>query len=235
MLLIDAGTSYIKVLDTVSGELKIMALAELKDHPIIKADYVTGHNSSLFTGSIFVNELVALARGAQVVIPEKDFTILDVGSRDMKLVGFTNGGFEKCDWNTSCGAMIGFTMELIMKYFNKTSNDIKDTDMSFDITCGLLGITKFFDNISRTTSIEEGLSALINGLAKFTWQFAGKPQRLYLSGGLSENKIFIGHLKKLVPELIPLGRTVLLDGLNDMSKKSIGVNNERTADSATCN
>ncbi|MCX6113565.1 MAG: ATPase [Proteobacteria bacterium] len=235
MLLADAGTSYIKILDSDSGKLKILSLAEFKDHPVLKANYVTGHNSNLFTEAIFVNELVALARGAKVIIPEKDFTILDIGSRDMKLVKFSDDEFEKCDWNTSCGAMIGFTMELLMKYFNKKPEDIKDTNISFDITCGLLGITKFFDNISKTTSIEEGLSALINGLSKFTWQFAGKPQKLYLSGGISENKVFLNHLQKLVPNLKSLGRTVLIEGLRDIDKKSSGVKNERTFDSVTGN
>ena len=209
----DAGTSYIKIFNSGSGELKILSLAEFKDHPVIKADYVTGHNANLFSDAVVVNELVALAKGAKAIIQEKDFTVLDVGSRDMKLIKFCDGEFEKCDWNTSCGAMIGFTMELIMKYFNKIPEDIKDTDMCFDITCGLLGITKFFDNISKTTTIEEGLSALINGLSKFTWQFAGKPEKLYLSGGLSENKIFLNHLQKLVPNLKSLGRTVLIEGL----------------------
>jgi len=237
VLLVDAGTSYIKILDTAapSGTLKIIPLAELKTLGGIKADYVTGHNASLFTSAKFVNELVALARGAKASIKEKDFTILDIGSRDMKIVTFSEGEFEKCDWNTSCGAMIGFTMELIMKYFGRTPSDLKDTDRSFDITCGLLGITKFFDNISKDTSIEEGLSALINGLSKFTWQFAGKPQKLYLSGGLSDNKIFLAHLKKLVPELIPLGRTVLIEGLCEMSRTNTGAKDERTLDSTTRN
>jgi activator of 2-hydroxyglutaryl-CoA dehydratase len=235
LLLVDAGTSYIKIFDPSSSELRIIPLAEFKDHGTVKADYVTGHNSALFSNAKFVNELVALARGAKAVIREKDLTILDIGSRDMKLVEFSEGEFERCDWNTSCGAMIGFTMELIMKYFNKQPDELKDTDMSFDITCGLLGITKFFDNISKTTSIEEGLSALVNGLSKFTWQFAGKPQKLYLSGGLSDNKIFLNHLGKLVPELIPLGRTVLIEGLKDMQKTSNGVKDERALDSASCN
>lgn len=222
MLLVDAGTSYIKILDTSTNELKIFSLADFKEHSQLKADYATGHNANLFTQAKFINELVALAKGAKVIIKEQNFIILDIGSRDMKLVRFHDGEFEKCDWNTSCGAMIGFTIELIMKYFNKDPEKICDTEMSFDITCGLLGITKFFDNISKTTSIDEGVSALINGLAKFTWQFAGKPEKLYLSGGLSDNKIFLSHMRKLVKELIPLGRTVLIEGLKDIDKKHIG-------------
>ncbi|MEI6092562.1 MAG: ATPase [bacterium] len=228
MLLVDAGTSYIKIFDTEKDQLKILSLAELKANDQLKADYATGHNANLFTEATFVNELVALAKGAKSIVSDKDFTILDIGSRDMKLVKFHNGEFEKCDWNTSCGAMIGFTMELIMKYFNKDPDKICDTEMSFDITCGLLGITKFFDNISKTTSIDEGLSALINGLAKFTWQFAGKPEKLYLSGGLSENKIFISHMQKLVKELKSLGRTVLIEGLKNPELK-----NERTINSTS--
>ena len=93
----------------------------------------------------FINELVALAEGAKSLCKETDLTILDIGSRDMKLVTFKSGRFDKCDWNTSCGAMVGFTIELIMKYFNKTPADLRVTDRHFDITCGLLGITKFFD------------------------------------------------------------------------------------------
>jgi activator of 2-hydroxyglutaryl-CoA dehydratase len=219
LLLIDAGTSYIKTYDTITGKTSIVHITDFAKHNLVKPNYTTGHNATLVGQGIFINELVALAEGAKALCDSKDFNILDVGSRDMKLVSYKSGNFDKCDWNTSCGAMIGFTIELIMKYFNKTHQDLKVTDKHFDITCGLLGITKFFDQISKDASIEEGLSSLINGMARFSWHFAGKPESLYLSGGLSDNTVFVESLRKLVPGLKPLGRLVLIEGLKKISEQ----------------
>jgi len=219
LLLIDAGTSYIKTYDTVTAETSVLHITDFAKNNLVRPNYTTGHNTNLVGQGIFVNELVALAEGAKVFCGNKEFNILDIGSRDMKLISFRSSNFDKCDWNTSCGAMIGFTIELIMKYFNKTPGDLRVTDKYFDITCGLLGITKFFDQISKDASIEEGLSSLINGMARFSWQFAGKPESLYLSGGLSENMVFVESLKKLVPELKPLGRFVLIEGLKKIAEQ----------------
>ncbi len=228
MFLIDAGSSYIKTYDTITGKTSVLHITEFGKQELPHPGYTTGHNAALIGKGSFVNELVALAEGAKSLCKSPEFTILDIGSRDMKLVSFKSGRFDKCDWNTSCGAMVGFTIELMMKYFNKTPQDLRVTDKHFDITCGLLGITKFFDHISRDSSIEEGLSSLINGMARFSWQFAAKPNTLYLSGGLSENMVFVESLKKLVPDLRPLGRFVLIEGLKRY-------NNERTVNSPACN
>jgi activator of 2-hydroxyglutaryl-CoA dehydratase len=219
LLLIDAGTSYIKILDTKKNKLDIFTLNSTQKLKELRPQIVTGHNSGLFPKAENINELVALAKGASVIINKGSFTVLDIGSRDMKLVRFIDNKFDNCEWNTSCGAMIGFTIDLMCKYFSKNPKELPLTNKKFDITCGLLGITKFFDNISSKMSVEEGLSALINGLAKFAWQFAGEPSDVYLSGGLSENPVFIKALRKLCPELKPLGRTVLLEGLKSFAQK----------------
>jgi len=221
LLLIDAGTSYIKTLDTSSGQTQIIPVKERDLYFKLSPSMSTGHNSAIFKSSKRISELVALTDGIRAVSKDDDFTVLDIGSRDMKLVSFHKGSFEKCDWNTSCGAMIGFTIELMMKYFSKSPSDLPETEKCLDITCGLLGITKFFDSISKEESIEENLSALINGMANYAWHFAGKPKSLYLSGGLSENRIFLHHLGKIVPDLRPTGRFTLLEGLRAKASKEL--------------
>ena len=219
MLLADAGTSYIKTFDTVTGITSVLPITEFKNTSLSRPDHTTGHNAALIGKSNFTNELVALAEGAKKLCGNNDFTILDIGSRDMKLVRFKAGEFDACDWNTSCGAMIGFTIELIMRYFNKSPQDLRASEKHIDITCGLLGLTKFFDEISKDATIEDGISSLINGMARFSWQFAGKPNSLYLSGGLSENMVFVESLRKLVPDLKPLGRFVLIEGLKKIAEE----------------
>jgi len=221
LFLIDAGTSYIKTLDTSSGEKRIFPVTDRSSYIELKPEIVTGHNASLFKGSKKVSELVALAEGIRTISKEANFIVLDIGSRDMKLVSFYENNFERCDWNTSCGAMIGFTIELMIKYFNKELKNIPDTDKKLDITCGLLGITKFFDGISKQETIEENLSALMNGMAHYAWHFSGKPDRLYLSGGLTQNDVFTKHMKKLIKELIILDRFTLLEGLKFRVSKGL--------------
>ena len=141
MLLIDAGTSYIKTLDTSSGETNIYPFRKKHLYNHLSPSMTTGHNAGIYKNAKKTSELVALAEGVRSIADKNSFTVLDIGSRDMKLVSFTSGNFEKCDWNTSCGAMIGFTIELMMKHFDKTSNDLPETDKSLDITCGLLGLS----------------------------------------------------------------------------------------------
>jgi activator of 2-hydroxyglutaryl-CoA dehydratase len=217
LLLVDAGTSYIKIFNTKINKVKIIPVSEIKNCKITKADYATGHNANFFYTSKNVNELIALAKGSEKIINKPNFTVLDIGSRDMKTVQYKKKEFDKCDWNTSCGAMIGFTIDLITKYFKMDPNKLKTNDKAFDITCGLLGITKFFDSISKENTIEEGISSLIHGMAKFSWIFAGKPKELYLSGGLCDNKLFVEYMKKYIKKINPIGRYVLIEGLKNLA------------------
>lgn len=214
MLLVDAGTSYFKILDTKTNSYKVLSVIESKQINKNDVIYSTGHNKNVFTNSTKINELVALSKGVFSLINEDDYTIVDVGSRDIKLLEFKNKKFSKCNWNSTCGAMVGFTLELMHKYFDIKHEDLEIVETHIDITCGLLGITKFFDHISKDSSnIKSALSSLIFGMAKYTWLFSEKKEKIYLSGGLSTNELFIKYLNKLGSEVVPLGRYILLKGL----------------------
>lgn len=231
MQLIDAGTSYIKIQD--DKEQSVINISKISTNEFKNIGLITGHNAKLFNvpENKVVNELIALSAGAKKLIGKTDFVIVDIGSRDVKLIEYSHGQFSRCDWNTSCGAMIGFTIELMMKYFDKGNTKLPDTNKIYDVTCGLLGITKFFDSIGDRNNIDEALSALIAGFARFVWQFAGKPKKLYLSGGLTEHQAFIMHIQKFSTELFPLGRFVLLNGLEEIFNSRS--DNERNSDSIT--
>jgi activator of 2-hydroxyglutaryl-CoA dehydratase len=213
VLFIDAGTSYTKVFDLAQNNFYCASLANNSSLSDLRPAYATGHNAVQFSTAVQVNELVALGEGAFREITEPDFIVLDVGSRDMKIVEYRNRKFYHCDWNSMCGAMVGFTIDLMLKYFNKTYDELPVAEKPLDITCGLLGINQFFDKLHRTSEIETGLSSLIYGFARFSWQFAGRPKKIYISGGLSENKLFLNYLNQFCVEVIPLGRYLLVKGL----------------------
>jgi activator of 2-hydroxyglutaryl-CoA dehydratase len=205
MILVDAGTAYTKILD--NGKLEILRTDHVPAG--LRADRATGHNAWKFA-SRTVNELVALARGGLALIEDPSFLLLDVGARDTKLVRIKDRRYAGCGWNESCGSLTGFTLELIGRYFDVDFHGLEKETVGLDFTCGIFGISEMFDKISGGMKHEKAVAALTRGLAERIYDFAGRPDRLCLSGGLCENPLFLASLPC---DVQPLGRAVLLKGL----------------------
>ena len=208
MLLADFGTSYCKILDTAAGEEpRILATRELPRD--FNADLATGHNASR-RSTRSINELTALARGGRSCINRDSFVLLDCGSRDIKFVRFEKGEVVDMGWNAECGASMGFTIELLSNYYQIDFNTLEIPDSGFSVTCGVLGMSHIFDAVVSGTSESEVVARFVRGIALNAYRFAGSPDCLYLSGGLCDNRLFVGSMPCRVE---PLGRMVLLEGL----------------------
>ena len=210
MLLADFGTSYVKLLDTAAGEPRLIAT---KDADGIIADVATGHNSRK-RAKRSVNELTALAKGGGVLIAEDSYTLLDCGSRDIKFVRFEQGRLKDMGWNTECGASMGFTIELLARYYHLDYHTMAVPRQTFSVTCGVLGISHIFDAVIEGASEAEAVARFVKGIALNAFAFAGSPGKLYLSGGLCDNPLFI---QSFPGEVVPLGRFVLLAGLRTLT------------------
>jgi activator of 2-hydroxyglutaryl-CoA dehydratase len=209
MILADFGTSYSKFLDLngIDPEPEIMPSRELPRS--LRVDLATGHNAKRFAGRC-VNELTALARGAEALIRESSYLILDCGSRDIKYVRYREGQLQDMGWNAECGASMGFTVELLERYYNLDFRRLPVPDRTFSVTCGVLGLSDIFDAITSGTEEAEAVARFVKGIAINAYRFAGSPPKLYLSGGLCDNQLFV---KSFPCEIVPLGRFVLLAGL----------------------
>lgn len=208
MLLADFGTSYCKLLQTGSGNPpQIMATRDLGQD--FQADLATGHNASRRSRE-HINELIALARGGEHLITEPDFVLLDCGSRDIKFVRYENRRVVDMGWNAECGASMGFTIELLARYYDLDYAEVPIPNQGFPVTCGVLGMSNIFDAVVSGLSETEAVARFIRGIALNGYRFAGSPDKLYLSGGLCDNPLFTGCLPC---EVIRLGRFVLLTGL----------------------
>ncbi len=73
-------------------------------------------------------------------------------------------------------------------------------------------MSHIFDAVVSGSSESEAVAKFVRGIARNAHRFAGSPDRLYLSGGLCDNPLFIGCFPC---EIIPLGRFVLLEGLKE--------------------
>ena len=216
MLLADFGTSYIKLLDTAQGAPRLIATKEAAG---ITADVATGHNS-LRRAKRSVNELTALAKGGGALIAEDSYTLLDCGSRDIKFVRFEKGRLKDMGWNSECGASMGFTIELLARYYHLDYQRLAVPRETFSVTCGVLGMSHIFDAVIEGASEAEAVARFVKGIALNAFAFAGSPEKLYLSGGLCDNPLFIGSFPC---QLVPLGRFVLLAGLRAMLREENGV------------
>ena len=214
-ILLDSGTSYSKLYHIKSCEYEIIPTRSLNEcidnYNVVAA---TGHNAKRFTKNV-TNELLALARGASNLLDSKlNTTVVDCGSRDIKYVTTNDNGKISLDWNTECGAFTGQLVELLASYFKINPNLLKPAEKPLVITCGILGMTRMFDLIAEDYQPEDVFARFIKGLARNVYDFCGKPDLLYLSGGLCDNKIFVNSFDEC--KVISLGRFVLLEGLKTM-------------------
>ena len=208
MLLADFGTSYCKILTTGADSLpRIVATRDL-DRSFC-ADLATGHNAARRSRRS-INELTALARGGGQLVGLSDFVLLDCGSRDIKFVRFAGGEVVDMGWNAECGASMGFTIELLSAYYGLDYASLEVPRSGFSITCGVLGMSQIFDAVVSGVSEAEAVARFVRGIALNAYRFANEPEKLYLSGGLCDNPLFVASFPCRVH---PLGRFVLLEGL----------------------
>jgi len=208
MILADFGTSYSKILD-MAKDSSPQILATSKLPSAFKADLATGHNAARRSRTS-INELTALARGGEQLIEDSEYVLLDCGSRDIKYIRFSDNRVEDMGWNAECGASMGFTIELLARYYDLDYTKIAAPDSGFSITCGVLGMSNIFDAVIAGESETEAVAKFVRGIARNAYRFAGSPDRLYLSGGLCDNPLFVASFPC---QVIPLGRYVLLEGL----------------------
>lgn len=211
----DGGSSYCKIYE--NEEYSIIPTKKLVSEDNNYFDCATGYAVKK-RSKRYVNQLIALAEGGLALIKENDFTILDIGGRDTKYITFKDRELSNLNWNVSCGGNMGFTVEILGNYYNIDYRELTPANDFIPVACGLLGIEKVFDEINNGNKPEAGVAKFLNGMAKNTWHFVGKPKKIYLSGGFCINKCFVKTLEKYC-EVETLGRFVPLVGLLKMSSE----------------
>lgn len=214
MILGDFGTTWTKIMDTETGQRTVL---QSREAHTLKADLATGHNARDRAGT-FVNELLALIQGGISRLGPGPWTLADIGSRDIKVVRVEHARPVAMDWNNSCGALTGFTLELLGRYFNLDFSAVQPVSEGLPVTCGVLGVERLFDEVASGRPVEQAVAAFARGMASFTHAFINRPDHFYLSGGMCDNPLFLGSFPRGT-EVEPLGRFVLIDGLLHEARK----------------
>jgi len=207
MIFGDFGTTWTKIYDTRTGERAIISSRAARG---MRACLATGHNAPLYS-DYSISELTALVQGGLKLIGAS-FLLLDIGGRDMKFVEVEDGRVRRMEWNTQCGAMTGFTLELVGRHFGLDFSRVMPVERGYPMTCGVLGLERAFDDLARGCKPEEAVARVAKGVATSAHKFAGAPSSFYLSGGMCDNPLFMASFPEKV-EVVPLGRFVLVEGL----------------------
>jgi len=215
VILGDFGTSYTKLYD--NGNMNIVPTVELEAG--FSADAGCGHQARGRARRI-ENELVALATGAKAMVGRDDFVCVDVGSRDIKKVIFEGGRYAGCDWNYVCGALAGFTLELLSQHYHLRYDEIEPSQEGLPVKCGILGISSLFDLVAQGENLQRAVAKFVKGVAMNVYHFAGKPQTLFLAGGMCENNLFV---RSIPGEVVKLGRFISVEGLKTLIEEKADV------------
>lgn len=211
MLIADCGSSWTKILETGSGRLEIMQTREFVRRRDLRFEIATGH-SARGRCRLYRNELIALAEGSLALVAEPDFSVVDVGGRDVKFVRFAGRRVKKLDWNLACGSSTGATIELLGAYYEVDFARLGPSERWIAVTCGVFGMEKVLEHVSTGTPPEEAVAMFLHGMVRNVYDFCGRPEHLHLSGGFCENNCFLQTLRGYC-SVTALGRTVPLEGL----------------------
>lgn len=209
MILGDFGTSYSKILDLTASNPQPLVVRSKELAGRQRVTIGTGHNGKRHT-ACYINELIALARGGEALIDADEYVLLDCGSRDIKFIKYRHGRLADMGWNSECGASMGFTIELLARYYDLDYQQLPVPASPFSVTCGVLGMSRIFDAVVAGDPEDLAVARFVKGIAINAFRFAGSPATLYLSGGLCDNPLFV---QSLPCQVVPLGRFVLLAGL----------------------
>jgi activator of 2-hydroxyglutaryl-CoA dehydratase len=207
----DCGSTWTKILDLDSGALEIITTKELVRRRDAPYDVATGH-CGRGRCKVYRNELIALAEGGLALVGDEDFSLVDVGGRDIKFVRLKGRKVEKLDWNLACGSTTGATLELLGGYYDIDFSALSPSDRWVNVTCGVFGMERVLEQISLGTPPDESVAMFLHGVVRNVIDFIGRPAHFYLSGGFCENPCFV-RTAECYSHVSLLGRTVLLEGL----------------------
>ncbi len=210
MIFGDAGSSWCKLYTCGDDAVELVPTRQLARDDL-RFDWGTGHTARRKSDR-FENDLVSLTRGALALVDEDDFTMIDLGSRDAKLVSFRGRRPVKLDWSVGCAAATGATVEMIGRFYEIDFKTLQIGDTWTSVTCGTYAVERIMDAVSAGDPAEDAIARFVHGLARNAFSFSGKPERLYISGGFTLNAAFLDALGRYT-EVVSMGRTVPLAGL----------------------
>ena len=132
--------------DGVKVEFGQLGLENIED--IVATGY--GRNTIAIAGATVITELKAHMLGAISQTGLKNFTLLDLGGQDSKVIKVRNGKMVDFDTNDKCAASTGRYLENMAKVLNITVEELssyRNNPVELNATCAIFGETELIGKI----------------------------------------------------------------------------------------
>ena len=152
-----------------------------------------GRNTIAITGATVIAELKAHMLGAISQTGLKNFTLLDLGGQDSKVIKVRKGKMVDFDTNDKCAASTGRYLENMAKVLNITVEELslyRNDPVALNATCAIFGETELIGKIVEgydTASLAAGVNYSIFKRIK-PMLTALKSDTLIFTGGVAFSK-----------------------------------------------
>jgi predicted CoA-substrate-specific enzyme activase len=181
---------------------------ELAGAPIVVTGY--GRNTLNLAGARVVSEIRAHASGALLQTGLKDFTMLDMGGQDTKVVLLRNGRLADFVMNDKCAASSGRYLENMAVILEVSLEELAshwEEPVKLDSTCGIFGESELIGQILRGHPIGSLCAGVNQTLVKRVLPMLKRfpTTQIVLVGGVACNQGVVKLLERAsgLPVIVP--------------------------------
>jgi predicted CoA-substrate-specific enzyme activase len=174
--------------------------------------FVTGYgrNTLNYRGAKVVSEIRAHVAGALFQTGLKDFTMLDLGGQDTKVVRVRNGRLDDFVMNDKCAASSGRYLENMASILEVSLDELSshwEDPVNLDATCGIFGESELIGQILRGHSVARLCAGVNQTLVKRVMPMLRRfpSPHLVVTGGVARDTALIRLLEKETgqPAIVP--------------------------------
>lgn len=222
---IDIGSTYVKTViidDSKEILYKNMRLTgwnsvttanelyeEIKELPFYSPElFITatgyGRNSVAYAART-MTEITCHAIGAREIFDSERALIIDVGGQDTKVVSMVDGFVNDFVMNDKCAAGTGRFLEVMAGSLNMTTDEMcelakEGSGIEINSLCAVFAESEVIGLIGKGTPKEDIAFGIVDSIARKVKTQCSKMRRgnekIFLTGGLSDNKVFLELLSK---------------------------------------
>ena len=167
----------------------------------------TGYGKRVFNHKhVSIDEISALAVGANVLSGGRARTIINIGGQDTKIVSISETGkLKDFKMNEKCAAGTGRFFEMVSRVLNVPIDKLGDmfrsdaAALTINNTCAVFAESEIVSLLYKNVSKEEIIGGVYCSMARRIVDFIGRfeiEREVYLDGGPARNKGLLAALKK---------------------------------------
>ncbi len=162
-----------------------------------------GRNLLEFNNAEIISEIKAHFRGARRSSKMDDFTLIDIGGQDSKVIISRNGYIEDFIMNDKCAASTGRFLENSASILGITVEELasmKDSSIDISVTCAVFAESEIISQLASGKRVEQIGAGINLSIAKriATLLSSKLSDNVLASGGVSKSKAIIEFMSEII-------------------------------------